>query len=186
MEKRFVGAAELLADSFRLARRIFESGFRPELLLGVWRGGTPVAIAVHEYLARRGFNCEHLPIKSASYRAPDQRDGSVRVAGIETVVAALGRGTSLLIVDDVFDTGLSLKELRRCLQDGAPPHALREIRTACPWYKPSRNRSGMVPDYYLHETDAWLVFPHELAGLSSAELRQKPDLAALVDDLALD
>lgn len=183
MNKRFISAAELLADSFRLARRVFDSGFRPEVLIGVWRGGTPVAVAVHEYLAFRGVQCEHVPVKTASYRAPGQRDAVVRVDGIETAIGSLGKGSSVLIVDDVFDTGLSIKELLRRLHDAAAPGAIDGVRVACPWFKPSRNLSGIAPDYYLHETDDWLVFPHELLGLSADELRRKPDLASLLDEL---
>jgi hypothetical protein len=28
-----------------------------------------------------------------------------------------------------------------------------------------------VPDYYVHATEQWLVFPHELVGLSAEEIR---------------
>ena len=42
-------------------------------------------------------------------------------------------------------------------------------------------RGTIVPDYYLHETDQWLVFPHELSGLSAEEIaRAKPEIAAAI------
>ena len=47
------------------------------------------------------------------------------------------------------------------------PH---DIRMAMPWYKPLRNIIDTVPDYYIHETDDWLVFPHEMDGLSEEEI----------------
>ena len=57
------------------------------------------------------------------------------------------------------------------------PH---DVRIAVPWYKPARDRTGRVPDYYLHETDKWLVLPYELNGLSLEEIRRhKPFLAPL-------
>ena len=38
--------------------------------------------------------------------------------------------------------------------------------------------------YYLHETDKWLVFPHELEGLSAEEIIQnKPELKDLLDKI---
>jgi hypothetical protein len=43
---------------------------------------------------------------------------------------------------------------------------------ACPWYKPSRNVTDLVPDFYIHATDQWLVFPHELRGLTPQEILQ--------------
>ena len=60
----------------------------------------------------------------------------------------------------------------------------RDVRIAVPWCKPARNRTGRVPDYYLHETDKWLVLPYEMNGLSLDEIRaHKPFLAPLVDRL---
>jgi len=185
MKKRFLGAGELLADSFRLAARIYDSGFRPNLLLGVWRGGAPVGIAVQEYFARRGVRCAHLPVKTASYAGPDRRQPEVVITGLEIVLNNLRPDSIVLIVDDVFDTGLSLKELLRQLREATPDSAL-QIRLACPWYKPRRNLSGLVPDYYLYETDDWLVFPHELLGLDATELRRKPDLGGVADDITWD
>lgn len=185
MKKRFLSAGELLVDSYRLGARVIESGFRPELLVGVWRGGAPVGIAVQEYFTRRGLRCEHLPVKTASYSGPDRRQPEVAITGIQTVIDSLRHVSTVLVVDDVFDTGLSLKELLRQMREsvpGRPP----EIRVACPWYKPARNLAGFVPDYFLHETEAWLVFPHELMGLDQAELRQKPDLTDSVEDIRWD
>ena len=49
-EKIYITAQQLLNDSFELGIRIFKSGFRPSFIVGVWRGGTPVGIAVQEIL----------------------------------------------------------------------------------------------------------------------------------------
>ena len=41
-----------------------------------------------------------------------------------------------------------------------------------------------IPDYYIHETDQWLVFPHELQGLSMDEIRaNKPELDSLIKNI---
>jgi hypothetical protein len=42
-----------------------------------------------------------------------------------------------------------------------------------PYYKPSRNTTTFAPDYYVRETDHWLVFPHELMDLTPDEIRTK-------------
>jgi hypoxanthine phosphoribosyltransferase len=163
----------------RLAAQVFDSGYRPNLLLGVWRGGTPVAIAVHEYLAWRGVPCEHAPVKVSYYAGIDQPYGEAAVSSLTPVLALMHGDTAVLVVDDVWDTGRSLQALLDQLQAAAPtPPA--EIRVACPWYKPARNRTGRPPDYWLHDTDDWLVFPHELAGLTENELQAKPDLAGVL------
>ena len=60
-----------------------------------------------------------------------------------------------------------------------------EIRIATPYYKPGNNRTERTPDYFVHETDQWLVFPHELDGLSMEEIAtNKPELADMLDALA--
>ena len=56
-----------------------------------------------------------------------------------------------------------------------------DIRIAAPWFKPTRNETELIPDYYLHETAEWLVFPHELDALTPEEMRERrPDLASIV------
>jgi len=53
----------------------------------------------------------------------------------------------------------------------------KSVKVAVPYYKPERNKTDRVPDYYLHETDQWLKFPHSLEGLSVEEVRaNRPDL----------
>ena len=59
-----------------------------------------------------------------------------------------------------------------------------EIRVATPYFKPKNNKTDRVPDYYIHETDQWLVFPHELQGLSMDEIKaNKPELQSLVEHI---
>ena len=51
-----------------------------------------------------------------------------------------------------------------------------------PWFKPRHNRTGRVPDFYLHETDDWLVLPYEITGLSREDIaRHKPWLLPILD-----
>ena len=55
VDKIFVTAQSLLSDSFRLGLRIMDDGFHPDYIIGIWRGGTPVGIAVQELLKYHGF-----------------------------------------------------------------------------------------------------------------------------------
>ncbi len=53
-----------------------------------------------------------------------------------------------------------------------------EIKVATPYFKPSKNKTNRKPDFYLYETEKWLVFPHELEGLSIEEIvKNKPVLS---------
>jgi hypothetical protein len=186
VEKIFISAGQLLADSFLLAERVHASGYRPDLIVGVWRGGAPVAIAVQEYLDVRGCGARHVPVKTWTYHGIDARRNGVEVSGLSVVSDAVDAGSRLLVVDDVFDTGASMAALLDALAERTGPRCPREIRIACPWYKPARNRSRLRPDYHLHETAAWLVFPHELAGLTTDEIAAgKTDLAGVLDRLRL-
>ncbi len=76
----------------------------------------------------------------------------------------------MLIIDDVFDTGRSIRAVLEELRSRAGLAAPRDIRTAMPWFKPGNNRTDLSPDYYLHTTDHWLVFPHKLCGLTPLEI----------------
>lgn len=62
----------------------------------------------------------------------------------------------------------------------------QDLKLATIWNKPGHNRSGQLPDYFLHETDAWLVLPYELAGLSMAEVRAHKPLVAALQALPFD
>ena len=57
------------------------------------------------------------------------------------------------------------------------PH---DWRIATVYYKPSRNQTDMTPDYYVHETEQWLVFPHEIVGLSVDEIRAHKPGAGII------
>jgi hypoxanthine phosphoribosyltransferase len=180
MQKTVLTAHELLADSFRLGINILESGFDPTLIIAIWRGGTPVGMAVQEILAYCGVDADHIAIRTSSYSGVDQR-GSVAVHGLDYIIQKVCHDDRVLIVDDVFDTGNTfaavVKELTRRARGNTP----QDLRIAAPWYKPTRNETDMVPDYYLHETAEWLVFPHELDALSQDEMKvMRPALHDIV------
>ena len=84
-EKIYITAQELLNDSFELGIRIFKSGFRPSFIVGVWRGGTPVGIAVQEILDHLGVKTDHIAIRTSSYFGIDKQKKRVRVHGLEYV-----------------------------------------------------------------------------------------------------
>ena len=185
-EKIYIGAHDLLLDSFRLGLEIFKSGFRPDFIVGVWRGGTPVGIAVQEILDRYGVKTDHIAIRTTSYTGIGQRSKEVQVHGLHYLLDNVNWSDSLLIVDDVFDSGLSVKAIIDALREKARRNTPENIRIATPWFKPGNNRTDMIPDYYIHQTDCWLVFPHELDGLTDEEmLNFKPGLRELIEEVGV-
>jgi len=180
MQKTVLSAEDLLEDSFRLGLDVLESGFRPTMIIAIWRGGTPVGMAVQEILSYCGLEADHIAIRTSSYVGVDER-GSVTVHGLNYIIKKISHDDRVLIVDDVFDTGNTIvaviDELRRRARDNTPD----DIRVAVPWYKPERNETDREPDYYLHKTSEWLVFPHELDALTAEELAERrPEIAAIM------
>lgn len=181
MDKHFISAADLLRDSFLLAEKIFASGFRPNFIVGVWRGGAPVGIAVQEYLEYKGLESDHIAIRTSSYYGIDQQSRDIRVHGLQYIIDRANHNDHLLIVDDVYDSGRSIDAVLRELREKSRRNLPETIRIACPWFKPSKNQTDVVPDYFVHETDQWLVFPHEINGLSEEEIKAgKPDMADIL------
>ena len=183
MEKHYIRSEDLIQDSFRLAWQVYEDGYRPNYIIGVWRGGAPIGIAVQEFFSVLGVPSDHIAIRTSHYRGINDRNTEVRVYGLNYVIKQVESDDSLLIVDDVHDTGVSIEkivsDLRAACKKNTP-----EIRIATPYFKPSKNKTSRTPDYYLHETDKWLVFPHELDGLSIEEIRaNKPEVSDLIEKI---
>ena len=175
-QKQFVQEEELLNDAYRLAVKIFESGFRPDFIVGIWRGGSTVGIYVQECLQYLGVETDHIAIRT-SYRGMDDylkkidAVENIRVHGLKYLYENLNRGDKLLIVDDVFGTGKNVSAVINRLEDKLKKNMPQDVRLAMPYYKPSKNKSSRTPDFYLHETDQWLVLPYELTGLSIDEIQ---------------
>ena len=186
VEKLYLTAQELLNDSFELGLRIFKSGFSPSFIIGIWRGGTPVGIAVQEILDHLGIKTDHIAIRTSAYHGINKRDKEVRVHGLEYVTRRANWNDGLLIVDDVFDSGSSIKAVMEALQKKMRRNLPEDIRIATPWYKPNNNVTGIIPDYHIHETDKWLIFPHELDGLTREEIfANKPEIRKKFEDAGL-
>ncbi|MEK9725869.1 MAG: phosphoribosyltransferase family protein [Rhodospirillaceae bacterium] len=168
--KTYVTAQSLLDDSFRLGLKVLEDGFYPDYIIGIWRGGTPVGIAVQELLKYHGHPSDHISIRTSSYTGIEQQSDEIRVHGLHYIVENVNAQNSLLIVDDVFDTGRSIDAAVSRIHELSRRNAPEDIRVATVYYKPSKRRVELTPDYYIHETEAWLVFPHELEGLTPDEV----------------
>ena len=183
MEKHYIRSEDLIQDSFRLAWQVYEDGYRPNYIIGVWRGGAPIGIAVQEFFSVLGVPSDHIAIRTSHYRGIDDRNSEVQVYGLNYVIKQVESDDSLLIVDDVHDTGISIEKIVSDLQAACKKNT-PEIRVATPYFKPSKNKTSRTPNYHLHETDKWLVFPHELDGLSIEEIRaNKPEVSDLVEKI---
>ena len=188
MKKTFIAADDLLLDSFRLSSSIYESGFRPDFLVGLWRGGSAVGIAVQEGLDHFGVATDHIAIRTSyaglsSYSQMVDKAENIRVHGLQYLLERVSAEHSMLIVDDVYSSGSSVRAVINELATKARRNLPQDIKTATVWYRPTE-RTVAPPDFYVHETQDWLILPYELSGLSLQELREhKPELAGVMDRL---
>jgi hypoxanthine phosphoribosyltransferase len=189
MNERFIAANDLLRDSFQLAANIYEDGFEPDFLVGLWRGGSAVGIAVQEGLDYFGVPTDHIALRTSYSGAPRYEQmvttaNSIRVHGMKYLHEKLCAHHSLLIVDDVYSTGSSVKAVIDQLAKKTRRNMPQDIRIATVWYRPT-NKTLQTPEYYVHKTDDWLVLPYELSGFTIDELRRnRPEMSGLLDRLA--
>jgi len=131
-----------------LAERIRKTGFKPEILVGVSRGGWPPARVLSDLLG----NPNLANVKAEFYLGVAETKGEPTLTQPVSVEVADKR---VLIVDEVADTGKSLKLVKEhIIEQGA-----REVKIATVYYKPW---SIVTPDYYGKETKRWIVFPWEM------------------------
>lgn len=188
MKKTYIAANDLLLDSFQLAVNIVDSGFKPDFLVGLWRGGSAVGIAVQEGLEFLGCKTDHIAIRT-SYRGQDgysemvDKADSIRAHGLRYLHERVCAENSMLIVDDVYSSGSSVDAVIRQLSKKSRRNLPQDIRIATVWYRPTE-RTLRTPDFYVHETADWLILPYELSGLSVAELREhKPEIQPVINRL---
>ena len=177
MHKQYIEEQTLLEDSYRLGVQVFESGFRPDFIVGLWRGGSTVGIYVQECLQYLGVETDHISVRTSyrgmkDYLSKLDTEEEIRVHGLQYLFERMNHDDSLLVVDDVFSTGRNIEALINRLASKTKRNMPHEVRIAVPYYKPSHNRTGRKPDFFLHETDNWLVLPYELTGLSEAEIKE--------------
>jgi len=186
LDKVFIDEAEHILDGFRLGRRIFESGFQPSFIVGIWRGGSAVGIVVQECLATLGVETDHIALRTSyagreEYEATAEARRPIRVHGKQYLLENLRREDRLLIVDDVYSSGRHAHAVVDALRTGTKRNMPADVRIAAIWFRPTLDARN-APDFHLRETDKWLVLPHEVMGLTRVEIAvHKPWLVELID-----
>ena len=190
MEKLYIEEQALLEDSYRLAVQIYQSGYRPDFIVGLWRGGSTVGIYVQECLQYLGIETDHIAIRT-SYRGMDdymhklEQGSEIRAHGLQYLFENMNADDNLLIVDDVYSTGRNVDAVISRLQSKTRRNMSRDVRVAVPYYRPGLTQSNnQVPDYFLREYSEWLVLPYELTGLTDEEIAtHKGWVKSILDDL---
>lgn len=174
VEKLYVDLATLRTFSFMLAKMVLESGFHPDFMIALWRGGAPIGIYVHEVFKWMGLNTDHIAIRTSKYHGIDKAGELVEVHNLGYVKDRLRKYTKLLIVDDIYDTGKSIEAVIENLRAKICENMPANFQVATVYYKPDRNQTPRIPDYYIDSCkvakNIWVVFPHEVEGMDLAEI----------------
>jgi len=131
-----------------LTKKIRKNGFKPDIIVGVSRGGWPPARVLSDLMG----NSNLANVRAEFYLGvAETKEEPVLTQQVSMEVA----GKKVLVVDEVADTGKSLKLVKEhIIEKGAT-----EVKIATVYYKPW---SIVKPDYYEKETSKWIVFPWEI------------------------
>jgi hypothetical protein len=130
-----------------LADKIRKGGFKPDVIVGISRGGWTPARIMSDLLE----NSELANVKAEFYLGVAETKGE---PVITQPVSMSVQGKKVLVVDDVADTGKSLHLVRLHLIE----KSATEVKIATLYYKPW---SILTPDYYERKTSSWIIFPWE-------------------------
>ena len=170
MSKLFVESNQFQNLSLDLAKKVENSNFHPNIILGVARGGCIPGIITHEYLNYKGINCEYYNILTKLYNNDNVRGNKVFIDISEhTKKKIKSSNNNILIVDDVFDSGYTMLNLVNYLHTKLKV-SIDKIKIATVYYKPNNNETTLSPNFYVQEREEWIVLPHELIGLSNEEV----------------
>jgi hypoxanthine phosphoribosyltransferase len=130
-----------------LAEKISEDSFKPDVIVGVSRGGWPPARVMSDLLE----NPEIANVKAEFYKGVAETKGEPIIT---QPVSVSVKNKKVLLMDDVADTGKSLRLVESHLRE----KGATEVKIATIYYKPW---SVVVPDYYERKTSSWVIFPWE-------------------------
>lgn len=133
--------AEALAEKVRSSGRVFD------LVIGIARGGIPVAMVVSD---RLGVRIDTITVKSYSGIA---ERSSIRI--LSTLTEDI-KGKRVLLVDDLVDQGDTMIGVKGFVSEGGAKVVETAVLFKKPWSKTH-------PDYFLETTEEWIVFPFELS-----------------------
>lgn len=191
MSKLFLPYSTVRNDALKLAKRIYDDDFMPDIIYVPLRGGAYMGNVFSEFF--KLVNTRDRPVFYAAVVARSYTDihesGKVRIDGWTYDPEYLRTGDKVLFVDDIFDTGRTLNHLVECILDKGLPR--KDVKIAVHDYKIARYREApsITPDYWWNkmivdkpENDSWIHYlSHELEGLTDTEieeqyLSQDPDL----------
>ncbi len=182
MFKEFLPFNTVRNDAIKLAHKICQDGFIPDVLYCPLRGGAYMANMISEYFK---LVCkDRKPVLFAAVVARSYTDvrkhSAVHIDGWTYSPDHLRSGDKILLVDDIYDSGRTLNFLVETLIEKGVPR--EDIKVVVHDYKhfTYREELPVVPDYWCRkfeitkpEEDRWIHYmSHELVGLSQDDLEK--------------
>ena len=156
-EKLFISWDEYNSTVEKLAIQIDESGYKPDILIGVMRGG---AIIIDVLSRVFKLKCAYLAVESYSGKGIEDQQGEL-VFSREMSSTVQNMGGNLLLCDDLSDTGVTLNRSMEWIKQYPPLKGkIKSIKTAILWKKA---KSTFNPDFCTIKlkNDPWIVQPFE-------------------------
>jgi len=183
MQKEFLSYEKVRNNALKMAYKIHQDGFIPDVIYVSLRGGAYLANVISEYfkiVRKDAHPVLYAAVVARSYSDVRMRS-SVMVDGWTYSPEHLRHGDKILMIDDIFDTGKTVNHLVEILIEKGIPR--KDIKVAVHDYKYfsyHEEQLPIQPDYWCrkHEInspadDRWIHYmSHELIGLSEAELEE--------------
>ncbi|MCL2066803.1 MAG: phosphoribosyltransferase [Treponema sp.] len=183
MKKEFLQFDIVRDNAIKLAHKIYNDGFIPDVIYVFLRGGAYLGNIISEYfkIVRRGTHpVYYAAVVARSYTDVAQSD-KIKIDGWTYSPEHLRVGDKVLLVDDIFDTGKTINHLAQVILDIGIPR--KDLKIAVHDYKyfiDKKEQLPIHPDYWCRKHDVsvndesyWIHYmSHELVGLSQAELEK--------------
>ncbi len=156
-EKLFISWDEYNSTVEKLAIQIADSNFKPDILIGIMRGGAPIIDVLSRVFK---LKCAYLAVESYSGKGIEDQQGEL-IFSREMSSTVQNFGGNLLLCDDLSDTGVTLNRSIDWLKNYKPLKGkIKNIKTAILWKK---KKSTFEPDYCAVKlsNDPWIVQPFE-------------------------
>lgn len=174
VKKVFISADELEKDSWEFAHDIYSKEGFFDVIIGITRGGAQISIYMHEaFCVLSGRKPKYKVVEAAAYEGV-YKPGSLQIENLEWVYNIVNEGDRILLIDDIFDRGVTLKETKEAILNRMKSKNI-SLKIAALYYKPANTKVEISPDFHFKtfEENEWLFLPHELQGLDKHELIAK-------------
>ena len=156
-EKLIIDWKEYNLITEKLAVKIYESGFKPDILIGIMRGGAPIIDVLSRIFK---LKCAYLAVESYSGQGIEDQQGELVFCREMSSTVQDMKG-NFLLCDDLSDTGVTLNKSILWLKNyPLLKGKIKNIKTAVLWKKKD---SSFEPDFCAQKLDSnpWIVQPFE-------------------------